>query len=499
MNLLRLIIFMVLLLAGGSAAFADVFPGGGELDFLRSSVKKKTLANGLRVLLVQRQGAPVFVGQTWVKVGGVDEKPGITGIAHFFEHMAFKGTDKIGTKDYPREEKLLEELEQIVNGAADQQEALQSPRALALSEELASVWNNDEFSRIYVKEGGTSLNAATAKDYTYYSVGLPKSSFELWCWLESERFRRPVFRQFYQEREVVLEERRNGYDDNPTGRLYELLLQTAFTIHPYRLPNIGYPQDLRRATATKMKSFAGQYYRPDNSVVVVVGDLEPEAAFKTIERYFGRLEHSSLPIPKVKEVEPPQTAEREAVLNWDSEPLFFLAYHKPAYPAPDDAYFAILHDLLAGRKSSFLYKDLVIDRQLATSVGSGEAPGSRFPQLFIIEATPRTGVSNDRLRDEIQRGLERFGQMPIPPELLESAKRRVRRALLDELSTDGGLASTFGEAELIHDDWQQLFQAYDLIISTKEDQVRDLVGKYLTVPKRTYVRLEKSSTSERKR
>lgn len=467
-----------------------------SLEELKRSVSQFTLSNGFQVLLVPRPETPVFTGQVWVKVGGVDEDTGSTGIAHFLEHMAFKGTREIGTRDYAREQALLDELEALIAKSPDQSEVLQSPRAKEIARELEGLWIDNEFSRIYERQGENGLNAGTGKDYTFYTVELPKNAFELWCWMESERFLHPVFRQFYKEREVVQEERRTGYDDNPGGRLYELLLETAFTKHPYRFSTIGRSEDLKKITATQMRAFAERYYRPDNSVLVLVGDLNPAAAQVILERYFGRIPRVNSPIPKVEIEEPTQTEERQAMLSWDAEPMFMLGYHKPTAPHPDDALFSLLHDLLAGQRSSFLVRELVLRKQLASSIATGEVPGNRYPQLFAVEAVPRAGVSNERLRDEVQHYLEQFAATPIPPDVLEGAKRRVKKSLLDQMATNFGLAMTLGGNQMVRNDWRSLFELYRFIQEAKEEDVRALIPRYLTVSKRTFVHLEKKSQQQ---
>ena len=248
---------------------------------------KLRLSNGLRVLVFPRKQAPVFSGHIWVKVGSVNETPGVTGVSHMFEHMAFKGSEVIGTKDYREEEKLLEKLDALMSGGLDGPEAME--QAKDLRAKLETLWENNEFSRIYQKAGAVGLNAATGKDYTFYLVSLPSTAFELWCWMESDRLLNPVVRQFYKERAVVAEERRMRVDDNPGGMLYEALLATAFWAHPNRLPTIGWASDLHQLKADDVKKFYAKYYRPDNMVVALVGDLDAETIRPLLEKYFGRI------------------------------------------------------------------------------------------------------------------------------------------------------------------------------------------------------------------
>ena len=464
---------------------------------LKKSVVSFTLPNGIRVLFVKRSFAPVFAGQVMVKVGGVDEVPGSTGIAHFFEHMAFKGSERIGTKDFAAEKPLLDRLEQIVSGARDQKAALESAEVQDLEKRLSALWVDNEFGRIYNEAGGVSANAATSKDWTNYVVELPNNALPLWGFMESERLFHPVLRQFYKEREVVQEERRRGYDDNPSGRLYELLLQTAYLLHPDRLPVIGYPVDLQSLTATQMRAFYAKYYRPDNMVIGIVGDLEADDVRRVTEMYFGRYQNPDTPLPKVREVEPPQEGERDAELIADAEPELLIGYHKPVHPDPDDSRFAVLHSLLSEVRSSIFEKELVRAKKLAASISTTEAPGQRFPSLFVVSAAPQPGVSNRRLADEVQKIFDRMAKIPVSAAELEAAKRRVRVGVLKSLETDMGLAESLADSELLYGDWGMVFEMLQIVERTSAADIQNLASRYLRRDQRTFVHLEKKGAAVR--
>ena len=255
----------------------------------------------------------MFSGHIWVRVGSVDETPGVTGVSHMLEHMAFKGSKTIGTTSYPKEKDLLHRVETLMDG---EQTPAKLEELKEVYKELESIWVNNEFSRIYQKRGAVGLNAATGKDYTFYLVSLPNVAFELWCWMESDRLLNPVFRQFYKERAVVGEERRSRVEDDPDGKLYEALLATAFRAHPNRLPTIGWPSDIAQLRTADIEKFYKTYYRPDNMVVALVGDLDPEKIKPVLEKYFGRLPRAEDPLPTVRVVEPPQKGERRAVVEF---------------------------------------------------------------------------------------------------------------------------------------------------------------------------------------
>lgn len=466
---------------------------GDPFERLRSGVKRYELSNGLKVLIFRRSNAPVFTGQAWVKVGGVNEAPGITGIAHLFEHMAFKGTEKIGTIDSEKEKALLKQLEDLIKAERLAKTAAKKAplikRIAETEKELQTVSVDNEFSLIYQERGAQGLNAATSKDFTYYTVDLPVTAFELWCWMESERLFHPVFRQFYKEREVVQEERRMRFDDNPSGLVYETVIATAFRVHPNRLPVIGYPADLKSLTATELADFHRTYYRPDNMVLSLVGDIDPEHALPMIKRYFERIPKAEGSVPQVTAVEPPQKKERHAVVHFDSRPEFMMAYHKPVHPDPDDARFAVLHSILSEGRSSLLYRELVQTKRLATSVGTSEAPGQLFPNLFYVVAFPNKDVTSAQLAHEIQAIFDRLKTTTLPEEQIEAAKRRVRIGILSQLASNGGLAEELGSTELLQGDWQESFRLYQDILNTSAKDLQGLAKKYLNVSNRTFVEL----------
>jgi len=281
---------------------------------LQGRVSTFELSNGIRVVFYKRDFAPVFSGLIWVKVGGVDETPGTSGLSHFLEHMAFKGSETIGTKSFAEEEPLLGKLEDLgsqLDIIRRQAEADVSNKKLKdqlesirkdfsdTQRELEDIWEPNEFSRIYKKKGAVGLNAGTSNDYTVYMVSLPKNSWDTWLWMESDRLKNPVFRQFYKEREVIQEERRSRVDDNPGGKLYEALIASAFWSHPNRLPVIGWPSDMRNLTLTKMRELYDTYYRPDNIVISLAGDLDEQTLKEGLERYFGDIPRAETPLPDV--------------------------------------------------------------------------------------------------------------------------------------------------------------------------------------------------------
>jgi len=498
------LVFTGLVFTGLSLGVKEAQGNTEELATLKSKVSKFTLSNGIRVIVYKRDHAPVFSGNIWVKVGGVNEVPGTTGLAHFLEHMAFKGSETIGTNDYSSELPRLARLEELMLSrsallAETRGAAKGSPELAKIDSsiekvraELKELWKPNEFSQIYKLRGAVGLNAGTSKDYTVYLVSLPSSAFDAWLWMESDRLLNPVFRQFYQEREVIQEERRSRVDDNPGGKLYETLLATAYLTHPNRLPVIGWPSDMKNLSATDMKDFYETYYRPDNMVISLAGDLDAAEIKPKLERYFGRIKPVDKPLKRIYTEEEPQDGERHAVIYDDAEPQFFMAYHKPTYPNKDDAQFAVLHEVLSSGRTSILYKELIQEKQLAVSVFSTEGPGQLHPPLMILGGSPKKGVSNEKLKNEIQKILDRLKETDISDQQLEAAKRRVRVDYLSAINSNSGMARSLGHAETLWGDWEVFLEVYGDILNTTKEDIRRLASSYLNVNNRTYVHLEKS-------
>lgn len=456
-------------------------------------VTRFVLPNGIRVVHFRRSNAPVFAAQTWVKVGSVDEPVGATGVSHMLEHMAFKGTKTIGTKNYDKEKKLLDKLNKLVaehNGVINEEIRDEYQK---LQEQLSEIWIDEEFSRLFQERGAQGLNAGTSNDYTMYMVSLPNVAFEFWCWMESERLLNPVFRQFYKERDVVREERRMRVDDNPGGLLYEAMLASAYWSHPNRTPTIGWPSDVEHLREEDLEALYQTYYVPENMVISIVGDVEIEEVKKLVTKYFGRMPSANKPLPTVRTAEIPQQGMRDVVVEFDASPSFVMAFHKPVFPDPDDAKFAVLHELLSGGRSSIFEKKLVQEKQVAAAIETSEGPGERFPSLFYIYAVPHNNVSNKQLASEVQEILNALKTKKISDKEISAAIKRIKVAFYSGLASNYGLARALANSELIFGDWRKLFELYEQAFQTTSADIQDLAKKYLNESNKTLVRLEKPS------
>ena len=472
-----------------TAAAATPLAGQDLLADFESKTSRHVLANGWTFIIVERPVAPVFSFATVVNVGGAQEVPGITGLAHMFEHMAFKGTPNIGTTDFAKEKQALAEVE-----AAYQAYELQrrDPRAdSAAVEELRAVYKEkeaaagefiiaNEFGDIVEREGGVGLNAFTNSDFTVYAYSFPANRIELFAFLESERFSHPVYREFYKERDVVQEERRMRTESQPVGRLIEQALSAAFVAHPYKQPVVGYMSDLQSFTATDADAFFRKYYVPSNMVTVIVGQVSAEEILPTIEKYFERIPAGEKPEP-LRTVEPPQIAEKTVVLVDPAQPIYAEMYHQPNILDPDQAVYSAIDDVLSNGRTSRLYRTLVRDEKIAAASGSFSGfPGRKYPGLWLVFAAPAKDRTNQEVQASIRAELERLKSEPVTDGELQRFRTRAKANLLRQARSNFGLAIQLGMYHSWYGDWREFFRDLDRIEAvTKEDIMR--------VAKKTFV------------
>ncbi len=458
----------------------------------RITVKK--LANGMTVIIMERPEAPVFSFYTHVDAGSAQEVQGITGLAHMFEHMAFKGTDKIGTTNYPAEKAALAKVEQTYAAyqMENEKEVGRDPKKV---EQLAAAWKAaiedanqyvipNQFGEIVESQGGVGLNANTDLDETLYYYSFPENRLELWAYLESERFLHPVMREFYKERDVVMEERRMRTDSSPQGRLLEQFLAAAFVAHPYGRPVVGWPSDLVAFSATDAQKFFNKYYVPANVTIAVVGDVKAATALPIIEKYFGRIPAGPEPEP-LRTKEPPQRSVREVILHDKSQPLYIEGYHRPNYRDPDDAVYDVLSDLLSKGRTSRLYRAMVRDKQVALAAQGGSYPGNKYPNLFYFFAVPSQGHTAEEMAAPIHEEIEKLQTQDVSDDELQSIKTRAKADLIRGLGDNQGLASQLGEYQALYGDWRELFHQIDRIEKVSKADLRRVANKIFSEDNRT--------------
>jgi predicted Zn-dependent peptidase len=485
-----------------SAIPAIVTPAAAQT--LEGRVREITLDNGMRFLLVHRGTAPVFTGMIRFRVGSVDDPGGRTGLAHMFEHMAFKGTSTIGVRDAAKEKgvldgldetarALLTELDRGPRADAARLEALRAKMKSLEAEEQALVVK-DEFSEILTTNGGVGLNASTSSDLTSYFVSLPANRLELWCLMESARLRDPVLREFYTERDVVAEERRYRVDTSPQGKIYEALLLAAFTAHPYRVQGTGWLSDLAQLTRPDAETFRRVYYVPNNAVGALVGDIDPKTAEALLRRYFGSLPAGPEPPPPAT-VEPEQQGERRVRVEFDAEPQILIGYHKPSITDPEDPVYDVIDGVLSNGRTSRLFKKLVTEDNVAAAVYTFDAPGFRFPSLFVVGAIPRAPHTLQDVESAILKELARLGTEPVGQDELRKIHNQVESAAIYDLRSSSGLASQLTFFEILTGDWHNLLRRDAALEAVTPAQVEAVARRTFTAANRTVAVLERPASA----
>src|SRR5712672_2958677 len=459
----------------------------------RITVKK--LPNGLTILICERPEAPVFSFFTMVDAGSVQDPMGQTGLAHMFEHMAFKGTDKIGTTNYAAEKIALAKVE-TAYAAYIKERDKRVGRDEEQLKELEKAWKDaiaeadkyvkpNEFGRLIEQNGGEDLNANTSYDETAYHYSLPANRLELWAYLESERFIHPVMREFYKERNVVIEERRLRTDSNPTGRLIEQFTAAAFEAHPYHRPTVGWMADLNSFSATDAQKFFNQYYVPSNMVVSIAGDVKAAQVLPVLEKYFGRLPAHPQPDESTT-AEPPQNSERKVVLMEKTQPLYLEGYHRPDYRSKDDAIYDAITDLMSEGRTSRLYRSLVRDKKIASfSAGFSGLPGTKYPHLFAFYAFPLPGHTTKEVADAIHAEIDRLKKEDISDDELKMIKTRTKANLIRGLADNTGLANQLAFYQTRYGDWRELFRTVDRIDKVTKADIRRVANETFNDTNRT--------------
>jgi predicted Zn-dependent peptidase len=485
----RALQFVVLLLTFASLAAAQ------DVASFEKRITVKKLDNGLTLLICERSEAPVFSFFTLVDAGSVQDPLRATGLAHMFEHMAFKGTDKIGTKDYAAEKPALAKIETAYAAYIAERDKTVG-RDEAKLKQLEKAWKDaiaeadkfvvsNEFGKIVEQNGGEDMNAFTSYDETGYHYSLPENRLELWAYLESERFLHPVLREFYKERNVVIEERRLRTDSNPFGRLLEQFTEEAFAAHPYHRPTIGWMSDLNSFSASDAEKFFDKYYVPANMVVAVVGDVRAAQAMPILEKYFGRLPARPQP-DETTTTEPPQNSERRVLLKERSQPIYLEGYHRPDYRSKDDAVFDAISDLMSEGRTSRLYRSLVRDKKIASfSEGITGYPGVKYPHLFAFLAVPLPGHTPQEMGDAIHAEIDRLKKEDISDDELKMIKTRSKANLIRGLADNEGLATQLATYQTRYGDWRELFRSVDRIDKVTKADIRRVANEVFADTNRT--------------
>ncbi|MGO9434971.1 MAG: M16 family metallopeptidase [Terracidiphilus sp.] len=488
------------LLAVALTAMAGQGAWGQDLKSFEQRITTKVLPNGLTLVICERPEAPVFSYTTFIDAGDVNDPSGDSGLAHMFEHLAFKGTTEIGTNDYPDEKVALEKVEAANNAyeaeylkpvGRDEQKLAELKKAFREAQAEAEKYViPNQFTEVAQTNGATGLNASTGQDETQYFWSMPENRLELWAWLESGRLADVVPREFYKERDVVLEERRMRTDSNPIGRLIEQFAATAYVAHNYGRSSIGWPSEVSQITATEAMEFHKKYYVGGNIVVAVVGDVKSAEVMPMLEKYFSKVPGGPKP-EEMTTVEPKQFAEKSVVIREQTQPFYIEGYHRPSYRDPDDAVFDAISDIMSNGRVSRLYRSLVRDQQIAAEAeGFSGYPGEKYPGLFAFYAVPLPGHTPAQMRDAIHKEIEKLKTTDVTDAELAMYKTRARADLLRGLADNQGLANALAEYQTRYGDWRELFLQLDKVDKVTKADIKRVANQVFVASNRTSAEID---------
>ena len=489
----------------GALALAAVCAGATAMA-QQVPVEEVVLDNGLTLLLLPRPGDP-NVAAGWVaKVGSVHERPGITGVAHLFEHMMFKGTATIGTRNIEQDLQIIAELDEVkaalrveeaalldaerlgrIDDADDPAHRTEGHQALmdrfeALLAQQEELLIPEDFSRTYSGQGASGMNAGTSYDFTLYFVNVPANKLELWFWMESDRLVNPVFREFYAERDVVHEERRLRTDSTPTGKFEEQFNSLFWQSSPYSWPVIGWPSDIEGITRAEALSFFDLYYAPNNLAAALVGDFDPDEAKALAERYFGRLSRGDRPPPQPRTREMPQMSEKRMHAWAETNPQVVVRYHSVPDGHVDEPALVVLGQLLNGRTGRF-YRALVEDQGVATGASGGQA-GFKFEGMFELRGTAAEGHTPEEVEQALYAEMERLKTEPVDERELQKVKNQNAASNFRQLQGNFFLMYSMLMREAYRG-WETLNTDPPLYDAVTADDIMRVAGTYFEPENRT--------------
>ncbi|MDP2876193.1 MAG: pitrilysin family protein [Holophaga sp.] len=477
-------------------------------------VKEHTLSNGMRLLLVERHDEPTIAAGWVARVGSANEAVGATGMAHFFEHMMFKGTTTIGTKDAKRDAEL--------NGLQDKVQAnireeiailrekqrrgeiadIQDPKVRserhqqllkefdALVKEQRAIIVKDEMDLIYKQAGATGLNANTSNDRTYYHITVPANKLELWAWMESDRLKNAVFREFYSERDVILEERRQSVDATPTGKIMEAFFAMTWEAHPYRWPVLGWPSDISQVNREVAERFFATYYAPNNLTTVLVGDFKTDEAIQMMERYFGRIPRGTNTVPAVLTTDPARVAPQRMDAEAESTPMVFASYKGVPSVHQDAAALDILGSVLNGQ-SGRLNKELVL-KQKSAAMAQAFNRTQKYAGSFFVIGAPTPEKKNEDVEPMLYAEIEKIQKDGITDQELQKVKNQVLANSYRRLESNGGLAAQLAEAEGAGS-YKDFLTRPEMLQKVTKDDVQRVAKKYFTPENRSVLTLRRKA------
>ena len=477
-----------------------------SLSGQRVEVEEFTLENGMKFLLLPRTGDP-NVAAGWIsKFGSVNERPGVTGVAHLFEHMMFKGTKTIGTKDIERDTEIIKELDALRSQIQTERAVLLEKQRRGLIDdaanpahrssrhsELLKQFNKllaeqrelivkDEFTQIYTTNGGSGMNAGTTNDFTIYFINVPSNKLELWFWMESDRLTNPVFREFYSERDVVREERRLRTDSTPTGKLDEQLETMFWMSSPYGWPVIGWPSDLDAITRSEAMEYFDRYYSPNNLVASLVGDFDVDRVKELARKYFARLENRDDPPGAVRTREVQQQAQQRLTGHAETRPQATIRFHTVPDAHVDEPALIVLSAILNGRTGR-LYKSLVLEQQVAVQAGAG-VDGRKYDGSFPVGGVAAPGKTPEDVEKALLAELDLLGREPVGERELQKVKNQQLAGDFRKLQSKFGLMLQLLTYEALGE-WSNIYVFSDRIQAVEPDDIQRVAERYFTETNRT--------------
>lgn len=474
------------------------------------NVEEFTLGNGMKFLLYPRTEEPNIIAAGWVaKVGSANERPGITGISHFFEHMMFKGTNTIGSSDPKKDAELRAKQNDVrsrlmalqlgqqyrrwkageIDDPWDARNDTEEMKALRteltkLQEEQKAITVKNEFDKVYTNLGASGMNAFTEYDMTFYFISVPANKFELWAWMESDRLTDSVFREFYAERDVVHEERRLRTESTPTGVFQEQFDAMFWQSSPYSWPVIGWTSDLNSYTMDQAQAYYNTYYGANNIVGVVVGDFKPEEVKPVIKRYFERIRPSDRPVPEVVTLEMPQMAEQRMLAECDCQPEVEVRYKAVPFNHADSFPLSVLADVLNGRTGR-LYKAMIEGKEIASTAFAG-LEDRRYGGYFSFGAQTKGDATPEQIESAWYEELEKLKTELVPERELQKVKNQNAANNFRRLQNNFFLLVQIGASEA-RGGWEYLNTAPARIQAVTAEDIKRVANKYFDPKSRSVV------------
>ncbi|HWQ93253.1 MAG TPA: pitrilysin family protein [Clostridia bacterium] len=482
-------------------------------------VVEKQLANGMRLLLVERHDDPSVAGGWVAHVGSSNERPGMTGIAHLFEHMMFKGTSTIGTKDYKQDLEIIAEQERVREAMRAEEKLIRSQMRAGEVEDLLKPENKseryrelekefneliqrqrnilvkNEFDRIYTGQGASQMNAFTSEDMTAYFINVPANKLELWMWMESERLLRPVFREFYAERDVVFEERRMRTESTPLGKFAEQFNAMFWVSSPYSWPVIGWPSDIPSISKAQADEFYSTYYAPQNITLVLVGDFDPNQAEAVARKYFERIPRGPKDAPEVVTMEVKQVAEQRMYAEAETNPQVDILWHTVPFKHKDSYALEILAQILSTRTGR-LYKGLVLDKAMATDIWAQQG-SQKWAGAFNAGGEVKEGHQPQEVEEGIYRILDTLKSEEVAPDELQKVKNNFAAAEYRRLTSNFAIMMHL----MLNDgegDWSEINEAGKKIQAVTAADVKRVAQKYFDKENRTVAIYTRKAGSKEK-